>query len=215
VIAADGHSVKLACRVLEVTRAGYYASVARGPSLRAIRHAWLTDVIAQIHAASRGTYGAPRVHAELRLGRGIVVGHNAVAMLMRRAGIVGLPLRRVRHAHASAPTASDLVDRQFAVIEPDVLWVTDITEHPTREGKLYCCSSSTRTRGGSWAGRSTPANRGAGHKRPGYGDPEPLTRSRHDRARRSRRPIHLVGVYDEGPRGRAPGVDGVRRRRPG
>jgi putative transposase len=85
-IVADGHAVKLACRVLEVTRAGYYAFVTRGPSPRAIRHAWLTDLITQIHAASRGTYGAPRVHAELRLGRGIVVGHNAVAMLMRRAG---------------------------------------------------------------------------------------------------------------------------------
>ena len=63
-IAADGHSVKLACRVLEVTRAGYYGSVTRSPSARAIRHAWLTDLITQIHAASRGTYGAPRVHAE-------------------------------------------------------------------------------------------------------------------------------------------------------
>jgi hypothetical protein len=64
VIATGDHAVKLACRVLEVTRAGYYASVTRGPSPRAIRHAWLTDVIVQIHAASRGTYGAPRVHAK-------------------------------------------------------------------------------------------------------------------------------------------------------
>jgi len=68
VIAADGHSVKLACRVLAVTRAGYYASVARGPSPRAIRHALLTDLITQIHAASRGTYGAPRVHAQVASG---------------------------------------------------------------------------------------------------------------------------------------------------
>ena len=160
-IAADGHSVKLACRVLEVTRAGYYGSVTRSPSARAIRHAWLTDLITQIHAASRGTYGAPRVHAELRLGRGIVVGHNAVAMLMRRADLVGLPLRRMRHARASAPTADDLVDRQFAVIEPDVLWVTDITEHPTREGKLYCCvvldAFSRRVVGWSIDARQTAA----------------------------------------------------------
>jgi putative transposase len=161
VIATEGHAVKLACRVLEVTRAGYYASVTRGPSPRAIRHAWLTDLITQIHAASRGTYGTPRVHAELRLGRGIVVGHNAVAMLMRRADLVGLPLRRTRHARASAPTASDLVDRQFAVIEPDVLWVTDITEHPTREGKLYCCvvldAYSRRVVGWSIDARQTAA----------------------------------------------------------
>ena len=98
----------------EVTRAGYYGSVTRSPSARAIRHAWPTDLITQIHAAPRGTYGAPRVHAELRLGQGIVVGHNAVAMLMRRADLVGLPLRRMRHARASAPTACDLVDRQVS-----------------------------------------------------------------------------------------------------
>ena len=64
-----------------------------GPGRRqpaCIRHAWLTDVICHIHEQSRGTYGAPRVHAELRLGHGITVGHNAVAMLMRRAGLAGL-----------------------------------------------------------------------------------------------------------------------------
>ena len=59
---------------------------------RCIRHAWLTDVIYHIHEQSRGTYGARRVHAELRLGHGISVGHNAVAMLMRRAGLAGLSL---------------------------------------------------------------------------------------------------------------------------
>jgi transposase InsO family protein len=161
VIAADGHPVKLACRVLEVTRAGYYAFITRGPSPRAIRHAWLTDLITQIHAASRGTYGAPRVHAELRLGRGITVGHNAVAMLMRRAGLFGLPLKRRWSARSVVPTACDLVDRRFAVIEPDVLWVTDITEHPTREGKLYCCvlldAYSRRVVGWSIDSRQTAA----------------------------------------------------------
>ena len=63
-----------------------------GPDRRqpaCIRHAWLTDVICHIHEQSRGTYGAPRVHAELRLGHGITVGHNAVAMLMKRAGLAG------------------------------------------------------------------------------------------------------------------------------
>lgn len=102
-IAADGHAVNLACRVREVTRAGDFAFVTRGPSARASRHAWLTSLTIQIHGASRGTHGAPRVHAELRLGRGIVVGHNAVAMLMRRA-----------RAYSVAPTAGDLVDRGFS-----------------------------------------------------------------------------------------------------
>ena len=137
-IAEESLSVQLACRLLEVTRAGYYAAASRPPSARSIRHAWLTDLISQIHAASRGTYGAPRVHAELRMGRGITVGHNAVAMLMQRAGLRGLPARRRWQARPGTPSVADLVDRNFAVIEPDVLWVTDITEHPTREGKLYC-----------------------------------------------------------------------------
>ena len=138
-MAAENLSVKPACRLLEVTRAGYYAALSRPPSARAIRHAWLTDLIAEIHAASRGTYGAPRVHAELRLGRSIPVGRKAVAMLMRRAGLRGLPARPRWRARPDVPSVADLVDRQFAVIEPDALWVTDITEHPTREGKLYCC----------------------------------------------------------------------------
>jgi transposase InsO family protein len=139
VIAHESLSAQLACRLLEVSRAGYYASRSRPPSARSIRHAWLTDLIGQIHAASRGTYGAPRVHAELRMGRGIAVGHNAVAMLMRRAGLRGLPARRRWRTRADTPTVADLVEREFTVVEPDVLWVTDLTEHPTREGKLYCC----------------------------------------------------------------------------
>ncbi len=76
----------------------------RPPLSRAIRHAWLTDVITQIHLESRGTYGAPRVRAELMIGRGIVVGHNAVAMLMARAGLKGLPGdRRPRRIHETRP----------------------------------------------------------------------------------------------------------------
>ncbi|AVT32938.1 hypothetical protein C6361_29635 [Plantactinospora sp. BC1] len=83
-------------------------------------------------------YGAGRVHAELRLGQGIVVGHNAVEMLMRRAGIKGLPHRRRPRPKHQTPTAADLVNRDFTRGEPNRLWVTDITEHPTREGKVYC-----------------------------------------------------------------------------
>ncbi len=137
-IAKERMSVRLACSVVDVSTAGYYAAVTRPVAARTIRHAWLVDLISQIHTASRGTYGAPRVHAELRIGRGITVGHNAVAMLMRRAGLRGLPARKRWHARPGGPSVEDLVDRDFAVIEPDALWVTDITEHPTREGKLYC-----------------------------------------------------------------------------
>ncbi|MEW2386647.1 DDE-type integrase/transposase/recombinase [Micromonospora sp. NPDC047707] len=90
-----------------------------------------------MHLASRGTYGSRRVHAELRLGRGLVVGYHAVEMLMRRAGVRGLPgSRRSRPKHQT-PTASDLVNRDFTRSSPNPLWVTDITEHPTRKDKVY------------------------------------------------------------------------------
>ena len=137
-MAAEGLSVQVACRVLGVSESGYYAWRKRAPCARAIRHAWLTDLIREVHLASRGTYGARRVHAELVLGREVSVGHLAVELLMRRAGIQGLSGRsRSRRAPHTA-TAKDLVQRDFARSEPDQLWVTDITEHPTREGKVYC-----------------------------------------------------------------------------
>jgi transposase InsO family protein/transposase-like protein len=137
-MAAEGLPVEACCRVLNVSTSGFYAWRSRPPSARAVRHAWLSERILAVHAASRGTYGAPRVHAELRLGLGIVVGHHAVELLMRRAGIHGLPgSRRPRPKHQT-PTAGDLVNREFARPAPNLLWVTDITEHPTREGKVYC-----------------------------------------------------------------------------
>lgn len=122
-----------------VSESGYYAWRTRPPSARSVRHAWLTDVIRQVHAASRGVYGGRRVHAELTVGRGIAVGHGAVAMLMHRAGIKVLPGHRRRRPVPQVPTATDMADRLFARGRPDQLWVTDITEHPTREGKVYCC----------------------------------------------------------------------------
>ena len=137
-IASEGLPVEVACRVLGVSCAGFYAWRFRPPSARAVRHAWLTDLIREVHAASYGSYGAKRVHAELVLGRGIRVGHNAVAMLMQRARIAGRTGSPKRRGMPGAPTADDLVDRVFVRERPDRLWVTDITEHPTREGKVYC-----------------------------------------------------------------------------
>jgi putative transposase len=131
--------VQVCCRVLEVSESGYYAWGSRPPSPRAIRHAWLTDLIREVHAASRQTYGSRRVHAELTLGRGISIGFHAVELLMRRAGLQGVTGRpKFRRGLRPEATAADLVQRQFTRTGPDQLWVTDITEHPTREGKLYC-----------------------------------------------------------------------------
>ena len=137
-MAADRLPVQLASRVLNVSESGYYEWRGRAPSRRAVRHAWLTEQIQAVHHASHGTYGSRRVHAELTLGLGITIGHGAIELLMRRAGIRGLPgSRRPRPKHQT-PTAGDLVHRQFSRAAPDQLWVTDITEHPTREGKVYC-----------------------------------------------------------------------------
>lgn len=138
-MAAEGLPVEVSTRVCGVSVSGFYEWRSRAPSERAIRHAWLTDQIIDVHAASRGTYGSRRVHAELTLGRGVEVGYHAVTMLMARAGIQGLPGSRRRRKATGGPTALDLVDRNFARSDPDQLWVTDITEHPTREGKVYCC----------------------------------------------------------------------------
>ena len=99
--------------------------------------------IERIHAESRGTYGSPRVHAELRIGLGLPVNLKRVARLMRQAGVQGL-YRRRRHGctirDPDAQAGADLVNRQFTVTEPNRLWITDITEHSTAEGKLYCAA---------------------------------------------------------------------------
>src|SRR5699024_10923487 len=127
------------CRVLGVSESGFYERRKRPPSERAVRHAMLTDLITQIHTECNGIYGARRIHAELTLGRGVLVGHNQVEMLMRRAGLQGVTGRRKWKRTRPDNIATDLVERDFTREGPDQLWVTDITEHPTREGKVYCC----------------------------------------------------------------------------
>jgi putative transposase len=130
-MAAEALPVQKACRLLEVAESGFYEWRSRAPSARAVRHAWLTDQIRAVHTASRGTYGARRVHAELTLGLGLAVGHNQVEMLMARAVIKGLPGNRRPRSRHETPTATDLVERMFTREAPNRLWVTDITEHRT------------------------------------------------------------------------------------
>jgi putative transposase len=133
----------VSCRLLGVSRSGYYEWRDRPESARDADNALLLKQIEQIHAGSRGSYGSPRVHAELTLGLGLVVNEKRVARLMRQAGIRGLYVRRRRGCTVRDPgaeSAGDLVNRRFAVAGPNRLWLTDITEHPTREGKLYCAA---------------------------------------------------------------------------
>lgn len=135
---SEGLPAEVACRVMGVSVNGYYCWKKRPPSARAVRHAMLAEIIREVHDASRQTYGARRVHAELVLGRGLSVARCTVELLMQRHGLAGLPGRPKYRRVPNRPTASDLVDRQFHRDEPNQLWVTDITEHPTREGKVYC-----------------------------------------------------------------------------
>jgi putative transposase len=140
--------VQLACRVLNVPESGYYAWRKRPPSARALRHAWLTGLIRQIHTDFRGVYGARRVHAELTLGHGIAVGRHAVEALMRPRDAPGLIGTTRASAHPNMPTAADLVDRQFQRSGPDRLGVTDITEHLTLSSS--CGNSILATTSARW-----------------------------------------------------------------
>jgi len=128
------------CKVLAVSRSGYYAWRSRGQSARTDQDAELLRRIRDIHEESRGTYGAPRIHAELVLGQGIRCSRKRVARLMRLAGLVGVHRRRSGRRARRAKNQQrqpDLVGRDFTSPGPDRLWVADLTQHMTGEGWLY------------------------------------------------------------------------------
>src|ERR1700761_3031629 len=128
------------CRVLGVNRTSFHDWERRAPSDRALQDAWLLEQIKQIHASKRKVYGAPRIHAELRLAYGIRVGRKRVERLMRAAGISGLVLRKRGRTTIRVPgvrVADDLVERRFRPAAPNVLWLADITYLRTWEGWLY------------------------------------------------------------------------------
>ena len=127
-------------RVLGVSKAGYYAWLHRSPSAHAVADNALLKRIRTIHATSRQTYGAPRVHAELR-AQGEQHGRKRIARLMREGGLVGASHRRggpvTTQPDKEARPAPDLVDRDFTAVGPNQLWVADITYVPTMAGFLY------------------------------------------------------------------------------
>ncbi len=152
--------MQLTCRVLGVSESGYYDWRKRSMSARSLRHTWLLELIAEVYEDSRRTYGARRVHAELTIGRGITVCLHTVEMLMQRASLKGISGRPRYRRVPNTANASDLVKRQFQRDKPNSLWVTDITEHRTREGKVYCAvvldAFSRRVVG--WAIDSSPTS---------------------------------------------------------
>jgi len=133
------YPITMLCRLVGVSRAGYYAWAHRGPSQRAQDDAALTEDIRAIHSTSRQTYGVPRVHARLR-DQGRRVSRKRVARLMQAAGLRGCGRRRRVRTTVSDPQATpapNLVARQFAVGDVNQLWVTDLTYLWTAEGWLY------------------------------------------------------------------------------
>lgn len=131
--------VSVMCRVLGVSRSGFYAWLGRPASARAGEDADLSTAIEAAHTDSYATYGAPRIHAELRAA-GTKVSRKRVARLMRVLGISGVsrrkgPVTTVRAKRGR--TAADLVERDFSASQPDALWVADITYVPTSAGFLY------------------------------------------------------------------------------
>jgi putative transposase len=134
------HSVARLCRALRVSRSGFYAWRRRGVSTRSASDLVLAAKIAAIHAESDGTYGAPRVHAELR-AQGTRTSRRRVARLMAEQGLEGVSRRRRRRSTTTPgtrPAAPDLVERRFSAASgPNQVWFADITYVPTWEGWLY------------------------------------------------------------------------------
>ncbi len=132
-------AVAAQCRVLGVSSSGYHAWRSRPPSARARADAALTERIRSIHERSWGTYGSPRVHAEL-LEQGDRVSRKRVARLMKKAGLQGVSRRKGVSTTVRSPEsrpAPDLVERDFSAPGPDRLWVADITYIATWAGFLY------------------------------------------------------------------------------
>lgn len=133
------HRVTTLCRTLRVSVSGYYAWLSRPVSARAKADAALGEQIRAIHDRSRGTYGAPRVHAELG-ARDVRVGRKRIARLMRAMSLMGACRRKwvgTTKRDRDARPAPDLVDRNFTAAKRDQLWIADITYIPTWGGFLY------------------------------------------------------------------------------
>jgi putative transposase len=134
------YDVTVLCRLLKVSRSGFYAWIRRPPSARAVADAVLTEQIQTAFDDNRRIYGAPRIHAELA-DVGVHVGRKRVARLMKAADIVGCHRRKrsfsITKQNPVAEVAPDLVDRKFLATCPNQLWVADVTYVPTVQGWLY------------------------------------------------------------------------------
>ncbi|WP_219419809.1 IS3 family transposase [Pseudonocardia nigra] len=186
-------------------------------SARAEENELLLKHIEKIHQDSRGTYGWPRVHAELTLGLGLAVNHKRVARLMRAAGIQGLYGRRrhgctVRDPHAEPYV--DLVDRDFVVDGPNELWCTDIPNTRPWKGRYTAQRSSTSIHDESSDGQSTTTCAPHSSTRSAWPSPPGSRVQFGDPALRPRIAVHVLGVRATTPQRRPRWIDGLGRRFP-
>lgn len=133
------YPISLLCRLLQVSRSGYYAWCKRGPSRRAVANAMVVQQMRAVHQRVRQRYGSPRMHKELR-AQGVAIGRHRVARLMRQAGLVVRRPRRFRgttQSKHSRLVAPNVLQRNFHSTAPNQKWVGDISYIPTQEGWLY------------------------------------------------------------------------------
>ncbi|MEV4536237.1 IS3 family transposase [Asanoa sp. NPDC049518] len=170
-LAAQGIAIAVACRVLGVSTSGFYDWKDRPPSPRSVADEALGELIADIQHMSRGSYGSPRVHAELRLAAGVRCGRKRVERLMRAAGLEGVYRRRRRGCTIRDPHArpsADLVQRRFTADGPDRLWVTDIERHEAFCNRRWweATAAGLSQQAGEAEGSSAPGMRGLGGSGP-------------------------------------------------
>lgn len=133
------YPLAMLCRVMQVSRGGYYMWRNRKPSARSRRDAELLEKIRTFYKASGNNYGSPRIYDDLRADRE-QVSEKRVARLMQQNGIVGKHRRkftRTTDSNHELPVAPNLLNQQFNVPQPDVVWSSDITQLATPEGWLY------------------------------------------------------------------------------
>jgi putative transposase len=138
---ARGYSGRSACRITGLTRSLLQYYRRRPVPDREIRRLIVADTITEIHQRSRGTYGGRRIRAALLADYDMTVNLKLIRSIMSEHGLHGLPHppRRIPNL-IRVNTPADLVNRQFTATRPNELWCTDITEHPARDGKVYCCA---------------------------------------------------------------------------
>ena len=214
-LGAEGHGLKAACRILAVSASGFFYWRGRPMPQRAVRRAWLADVVAEIWERSRRTYGWRRIQAELAEVYGHRAGRNLLLSVMREQQICGLPRRKGRKSGRSpVETTADLVNREFDRDGPNQLWYGRHNGAPHTRGKALFVRGARRVAPQSRRlVHRPPRDLGHGHFRARHGHREPQTCPRRGSPLRPRHPVHIVDVQPAAPKREPEPVIGLRGRR--